>query len=377
MGRVLLFLTAAAALITLLWLSQRSEPALKVSGFVEADEIRVGSRVGGRVKSVHVEEGQTVERGDPLVELEPFDLLDRLSEAQALHAQSRATLARLQAGFRAEEVAQAKARVDQLTANLEKLQNGPRQQEIDSATAELELAESEVELATARHRRADSLLAQRAVSREEYDAATTELRVARSRAQVKRDALALLNEGTRKEDIDEARARLEEAREAWKLKKNGYRAEDIAAAMAAVEGAAAAERVIQRQLDELRIVAPVDGTIEAVELQPGDLVGVNAPVISIMDTSHLWIRAYVPENRLRLQIGDEVPISVDSYPGDQFQGRITFVARQAEFTPGNVQTPEERSKQVFRIKVTLLDGLDRLRPGMSADVWLDKGKPHE
>ena len=81
MGRVLLFLTAAAALITLLWLSQRSEPALKVSGFVEADEIRVGSRVGGRVKSVHVEEGQTVERGDPLVELEPFDLLDRLSEA--------------------------------------------------------------------------------------------------------------------------------------------------------------------------------------------------------------------------------------------------------------------------------------------------------
>ena len=88
MARVLLFLTAAAALITILWLSQRSEPTLKVSGFVEADEIRVGSRVGGRVKSVHVEEGQSVERGYPLVELEPFDLLDRLSQVQALHAQS-------------------------------------------------------------------------------------------------------------------------------------------------------------------------------------------------------------------------------------------------------------------------------------------------
>ena len=141
--------------------------------------------------------------------------------------------------------------------------------------------------------------------------------------------------------------------------------------------ASAAEAAIRRQIEELRIVAPVEGTIEAVELRPGDLVGAGTPVISIMDTSHLWIRAYVPENRLDLHIGDQVPIRVDSYPDDTFQGRISFVARQAEFTPGNIQTPEERSKQVFRTKITLLDGLDRLRPGMSADIWLDKDAPDE
>jgi multidrug resistance efflux pump len=189
---------------------------------------------------------------------------------------------------------------------------------------------------------------------------------------VKSDALALLNEGTRSEEIAEARARLAEAEHAWQLLQGGYRPEEIAEARAAVDAATAAVEAGRRQLDELRIVAPLDGTVEAVELQPGDLVGANAPVISLMDTLHLWVRAYVPENRLNLGIGQELPITVDSFPHERFRGRITFIARQAEFTPGNVQTPEERSKQVFRVKLTLLDGLDRLLPGMSADVWLDE-----
>ena len=124
-------------------------------------------------------------------------------------------------------------------------------------------------------------------------------------------------------------------------------------------------------LAELKILAPVTGIIEAVELQPGDLVMSNAPVLSLMDTSHLWVRAYVPESYLHLQLGHAADISVDGFPGRRFRGKITFISRQAEFTPRNVQTPEERSKQVFRIKVTLEEGLEELRPGMAADVWLD------
>ena len=106
-------------------------------------------------------------------------------------------------------------------------------------------------------------------------------------------------------------------------------------------------------------------------MEPGDLVSPNAPVLSIMDTAELWVRAYVPENELGISIGQPVAVTVDSFPGEPFRGRIAFIARRAEFTPNNVQTPEERSKQVFRIKVTLEQGLDRLRPGMAADVWLD------
>ena len=94
-------------------------------------------------------------------------------------------------------------------------------------------------------------------------------------------------------------------------------------------------------------------------------------MLSVLDLGKLWVRAYVPEDRLDLELGQPVSISVDSYPGRTFAGHVSFIARQAEFTPGNVQTPEERSRQVFRIKIELDAGDGELRPGMIADVWLD------
>ena len=97
----------------------------------------------------------------------------------------------------------------------------------------------------------------------------------------------------------------------------------------------------------------------------------NAPVLSVLDTSLLWVRAYVPENHLDIATGRVVEVTVDSYADKVFPGEVTFVSSQAEFTPGNVQTPEERSKQVFRIKVQLRAELGELRPGMAADVWLE------
>ena len=119
------------------------------------------------------------------------------------------------------------------------------------------------------------------------------------------------------------------------------------------------------------IRAPVGGVVEALALRPGDLLAANAPALLLLDPSRLWVRAYVPEGRLTLTLGQEVSLQVDPFPGERFRGRVSYIAGEAEFTPGNVQTPNERSKQVFRIKVSLVDGLDRLRPGMSADVVLD------
>jgi multidrug resistance efflux pump len=107
------------------------------------------------------------------------------------------------------------------------------------------------------------------------------------------------------------------------------------------------------------------------ELEPGDLVAAGAPVMSVLDSSHYWIRTYVPQKWMNLKLGQQVSVTVDSIPGRIFPAEITFISRQAEFTPSNVQTPEERAKQVFRIKATLKEGLEVLRPGTSADVWLD------
>jgi len=371
--RIVAFVGVACTLVGVLVWSQLRTGPLKVSGFVEADETRVGSRVGGRVARVAVVEGQRVTKGDLLVELEPFDLLQHRAEAAAVLAGRKAEHQKLTAGFRQEEIAQAAARRDQLAANLDELKNGPRPQEIDAAQAELELAEAELELATEQFRRAETLFGRQAVSEDQFDEARTKLQVAQATVEVQREKLSLLEAGTRQEQIKRAEAQLREADENWQLTTAGFREEEIAAARAAVDAAEAALAAIDEQIDELKVIAPIDGVVEAVDLEPGDLVAANAPVISLMDTSHLWVRAYVPENELDLTIDQELSISVDSYPGERFTGRISFIARQAEFTPGNVQTPEERSKQVFRIKVRLVEGLDRLRPGMAADVWLEPG----
>jgi len=368
--RLVAIIIVAALLVGLLVYSQHRREPFHVSGFVEAHEIRLGSRVGGRVQRVLVEEGDAVKTGGILVELEPFQFRELLAEANAQLAQATATHDKVKAGFRAEEIAQAKAKHDQLTATVEKLVNGPRKEDISAAKAQVELAESQLSLAVLKHNRVEELFAKKTTTQEDMDQANTELRVARATSESQKESLAKLENGTRPEELAEARAQLEEARQIWLLRQNGSRAEEIAEAEATVDSAKAAVQAIQRQLDELAVKAPVDGMIEAIDLRPGDLVGANAPVISVMDLSQFWVRAYVPENRLSIKVGDPVEVTVDSFPAEKFSARVTFVSRQAEFTPGNVQTPEERSKQVFRIKVTLENGRDRLRPGMAADVWL-------
>lgn len=370
LNRLLPFLAIAVVLIAVLLYSQKRTGPLKVSGFIEGDEIRIGSRVGGRVQRVFAEEGTLVEKGTVLVELEPFQLLEQKSQATAQLAEAKAESDRLRAGYREEEIAQAQARRNQLSATVDKLVAGPRVEDKEAAKSQLELADSEFNLAKQKHQRTESLLAKQAATQADLDQAVAELRVARATAQVRREELQKLENGTRPEELAEARAQLEEATQAWLLRKNGYRAEEKAQAQAAVEVAEAALRAIERQIDELTIRAPAEGVIESVDLQAGDLVGANVPAISLMDASHLWVRAYLPENHLNVQEGRPVTISVDSFPGERFKAHVSFVARQAEFTPGNVQTPEERSKQVFRIKVMLDEALDRLRPGMAADVWL-------
>jgi len=318
-GRILAAAVVVGLLVGLLLWSQRRTGPLQVSGFIEADQIRVGSRVGGRVAKVLAVEGQAVQPGQLLIELEPYDLLDRRAQASA-------------------QLAQRKSEHDKLVA-------GPRKQEIAAAEARARQADAAQKLADLALARIKSSFERNAASQDEFDTATDQLNSAEAALIVRRQELDELKEGTRPEDL--------------------------AAAKAAVEAADAALKVIDAQITELKVNSPLQGTVEAVDLRPGDLVAANAPVLSLMDTSRLWVRAYIPENRLNIALHQPVKVRVDSFPGRTFNAHVSFIARQAEFTPGNVQTPEERSKQVFRIKVDLDEGLDVLRPGMSADVVLE------
>ncbi len=102
------------------------------------------------------------------------------------------------------------------------------------------------------------------------------------------------------------------------------------------------------------------------------MIAPAAPVLSMLDRDHLWVRTYVPQSRVAIKVGDHLRLAIDSYPDQRFDGVVSYVARHAEFTPSNIQTPEERSKQVFRVKIDVDNRDDLLRPGMMADVWLDE-----
>jgi HlyD family secretion protein len=370
--RVLVVLVFVAVLAGLIAYSQLRPVSQHVSGFIEADEIRLGSRVGGRVQEVLVEEGQKVKSGELLVKLEPFDLTEQLKEAEATLAARSADLERLEAGYRTEEIGQAKARYDQLQVHLEKLIAGARPQEIDAARARLQVAQAELRFATENFNRIQGLVNSNAFTQQDLDRATEALDSAKANVALRKEELSLIEAGTREEDIREARATVEEAKLAWELAKKGFRVEEIAAAKAARDSAAAGFAALGARMDELTIKSPVDGSVEALELEPGDLVAAGAPVMSVLDNSHYWVRTYVPQKWMSLKLGQQVWVTVDSYPDKRFAAEITFISRQAEFTPSNVQTPEERGKQVFRIKATLKEGLDQLRPGTSADVWFDE-----
>lgn len=374
--RIVLTVAVVGLLIGLITYSQYRPAENRVSGFIEADEIRVGSRLGGRVLSVHVQEGQRVKAGQVLVQLEPYDLLEREQEAIKQLAAREAEYQRMTAGLRPEEIAQAKARYEQSKARYDLLAAGPRPEEIKAAQASLELALSDQVLAKQNDERARQLIAQQAISQAEFDAAREKHSAATAMVQVRKEELALLQAGTREEELREAKARVDEAEQAWKLAERGYRVEDVDQAEAARDAAQANLDVVRRQKQELSIECPVDGAIEALDLQKGDLTPAGGPVLSVIDDHELWVRAYVPLNRVGLKIGDVLRVAVDGLPGESLRGEVAFIARQAEFTPSNAQTPDERAKQVFRIKVVIKSDSESprptsLRPGMTADVWLD------
>jgi multidrug resistance efflux pump len=305
-GRVL----AAGVLILVagivFWGFRRTKRAegLLLAGTIESRDVEVGSLVGGRVAAVHVDEGATVTKGQPVVTFET-DLIDL-------------------------QVQQQKAKVAEAEAALARALAGPRSEEKDRARVQWEEAERE-------RRRLAALREEGIVSRQDYDAAA---------------------------------ARAETAHQSYLELARGSRPEDIAAARASVERERQQLRYLERQRQETVVTAPAAGTIESIDLRPGDLVAANRPVARILEPGQLWVRVYVPEPRLGLvRLGQDASIAIDSFPHRAFHGRVAEIASRAEYTPRNVQTLEQRNEQVFGVKIEV-DPAPELKPGMAATVRL-------
>jgi HlyD family secretion protein len=303
----------------------------RASGYVEATEVRVAPEVGGRVLEVNVSEGDTVAAGTAVARLDTSDVEIALRRGHADRDQAVAQLRLLTAGARAEDIRQASAQAE-------------------SADAEVQAAESELANAAADVQRFEALLKAIAGSRKQRDDAATRRDVAAARVAAARQRARAATEGV---------ARL----------KAGSRAEEIAGARARVAAADAQIEALQKNARDAVLTSPVAGVVTARLVDPGEIIAPRTPIAVVTDLARPWANVYVDEPVVpRLRVGQKVTLVTDA--GQRLDGTITFISPRAEFTPRNVQTADERSRLVYRVKVTVDNRDGVLKSGMPVEAEL-------
>lgn len=303
----------------------------RATGYVEATEVRVAAEVGGRILEMRADEGQRVAAGDVVARVDTADLAIAIERAEAERDQAAAQLRLLQAGARVQDVRQARAQADSAGAEV--------------AAAEAELAAAADDLA-----RFEALLAASAGSRKQRDDAAARVSVARARVRAAQDRARAAQQGV---------AGLEA----------GARPDEIAAARARVAGAAAHVEALRKNLADATVKAPVGGTVTSKLVDTGEMVAARTPILVISDLDHAWANVYVDEPLVpRLKLGQPATLLTDA--GHRIDGTITYISPRAEFTPRNVQTADERSKLVYRIKVAVDNRDGILKPGMPVEAEL-------
>ncbi len=343
--------------------------AVSVTGTIEATQVDVSARIAGRIRRLHVKEGDRVAEGQLLAELDDEELRAEVRRQAAVLRTAEATLRDLEAGARREEIEEARATVARSQAQLDDLVAGSRAQEIEEARAGLRSAEATRAWTERDFQRAEALFKKELIAAQEVDRARQAWEVAQAQERTARERLALTLEGTRRHQVDAARAQLKAAQDRLALLLAGARPEQVAAARGQVEQARSSLLLARSRLKEMTLAAPVAGVVLRKSMEAGETANPGVPILTLMDPTEVWVRAYVPEEEVgRIKIGDRARISVDAYAGRVFAGRIAEIASEAEFTPKNVQTKKERVNLVFRIKIAVDNPEGILKPGMPADA---------
>jgi HlyD family secretion protein len=325
----LLFCGVAAVLI-----GACREPApvtsARVSGQVDATEVQVAPEVGGRIIEMTIAEGDRVKQGDVVARLDTRDVELALQRAQAERSQVDAQLRLLQAGARGEDVRQAEAQVAAATAD------------VAAAQSDLNAAETDLQ-------RFEKLLASNSGSQKQRDDAATRRDMARDRVRA-------------------ARARETGAREGVARLRAGSRREEIEAARARVAGVDAQIATLEKSRTDATVTAPIGGIVTERLLDPGEIASPRAPIAVLADLDHAWAEVFVDEPMIpRIKLGQGATVYTDA-GGPGLPGKVSYVASKAEFTPRNVQTAEDRSKLVYRVKIAVDNSKGILKQGMPVEA---------
>ncbi len=295
--------------------------AILVTGTIEATEVDVSAEIGGRIVELSVEEGDRVNIGQRIAKLEASQVDAEVSHAEAALQAVRAGLGDLQAGARSEELERARSR--------------------------MELAAASLELAEAEWRRAEMLYKGGVFSENEMDNARASRDVARRQHETTAEELKLLEAGSRPDQIEAAR---------WQVKQ-----------------AEAALTLAHVKLGKTEITAPIGGVVLIKGSERGEVISPGVPIVTIADLDDMWVKIYINEVDIgRILLGQSAKVRVDSFPDREFAGNVSNISAEAEFTPKNIQTREDRVKLVFAVKIRIDNAGGLLKPGMYADIELQE-----
>ncbi len=351
---------------------------LRISGNIEVTDVEVSFKIPGRVERRAVSEGEIVKAGDLAAQLDRTELDQEVAIRRAEVSAAEAALAELVAGSRPEEIGQAEAAVREAQARLDELLAGSRSEEIAAQQAATQRARADVERLKSDLDRQTTLYKADVISAREFEGAQTAYQVAQARLREEIERLKLVKEGPRQEEIARARAALAQTRERAALVNKGPRRETIDQARARVEQTRQALAVAETRLAYSTVSSPISGVVLSENVEPGMYVAPGTPVVTVGDLNDVWMRGYIGETELgRVKPGQLVQVTTDTYPGKRYEGRVSFIASQAEFTPKSVQTDKERVKLVYRVKIDIRNPGMELKPGMPADaeIILDATNP--
>lgn len=374
----------AAALAFTAWLLRggrgNTRGIIQASGRIEVTEVNVSSKATGRVAALHVVEGTDVKAGQPIADLEADELEAQLRQTRAALQSAAARLAQARITLRVEpvtvrtQIRQAEENLRAAEERLRLLRAGSRAQEIEEGRANLHQGQARLEIARLTRDRFRELLADGAIATQDLDRAQSDYQAAEAAVRAVRERLAILEEGPRVEEIRAAQAERDRAAAALEAARANaasldLRQQDVRVAEAALREAQANVRRLEAQVGELKVFAPLDATVLTKAVEVGEVVAAGKPLVLLGDLDHPWIKIYVTETELgRVRLGAPARILVDSFPQQPFQGTVTWISDQAEFTPKNIQTKEERVNLVYAVKISIHNAQRKLKSGMPADA---------
>jgi HlyD family secretion protein len=362
--------------------NRSNDHAIMTSGHVEVTEVDMSFRLPGHVSRLLVDEGDHVKQGTLLAELDQHVLKARRDQAQAQVRELDAKGAALALSIKIKEdvlsaeIRKAQAGVSAAEARYRSLKTGSRKEEIAEAAAARDRAKTEWENRRRDFMRMKALFERQIISFSQYDAARTSEEAARAAYEAAEERYKLVKAGPRQEMVLEGQANLAGSDAALSAAEAARREIDrlkldLKALQAQAEQARAALAIAQDDLANSRMHAPFDGFVTVKDVEEGEFVQAGSPVLTLAQLDRVWVKTYVPETQLgRVFYGQKADVISDTFPGKRYPGTVTYISAEAEFTPKNVQTKEERVKLVYRIKVSLENPDQELKAGMPVDVIL-------